>query len=76
MFARIDKRLAGYLLRLFRETGNAEIRITQEQLALRVNTVRETVSRTLKRFSAEDVIEIRRGTILLKDIRKLEEAAE
>ena len=76
MFARIDKRLAGCLLRLFRETGNAEIRITQEQLALRVNTVRETVSRTLKRFSAEDVIEIRRGTILLKDIRKLEEAAE
>ena len=74
-FARTDKRVAGYLLRLYRETGKTEIRITQEQLALRVNSVRETVSRTLNRFAGEEMIEIRRGTILLKNLRKLEETA-
>ena len=76
LFARMDKRLAGYLIRLSRETGNSEIRITQEQLAVRVNSVRETVSRTLKRFAEDGMIEIRRGSILLKDIRKLEKTAE
>ncbi len=76
IFGRMDKRLAGYLLRVYRESGNSEIRITQEQLALRVNSVRETVSRTLNRFAADGLIEIRRGSVLLKDIRKLEQTAD
>ena len=75
LFARMDKRLAGVLLTLYRETGGREIRITQEQLALQANSARETVGRTLKRFSAEGMIEIRRGSILLKDLPRLEKAA-
>ncbi len=74
-FERMDKRVASYLLRLYRETGKTVIRITQEQLAQRINSVRETVSRTLNRFAGEGMIEIRRGSILLKDLQKLEQTA-
>ena len=76
LFARLDKRLAGLLLLMYRETGNPEILITQEQLALKINSVRETVGRTLKRFAEDGMIEIRRGTIRLKNISKLEKTAE
>jgi len=76
LFARVDKRLAGLLLLMYRETGNPEIRITQEQLALRINSVRETVGRTLKRFAEDGMIEIRRGAIQLRNIPKLEKTAE
>ncbi len=76
LFARLDKRLAGFLLRTYRETGRPVIRMTQEQLALRINSVRETVGRTLKRFAADGIIGIRRGGIDILDVRKLEEAAK
>ena len=76
LFARLDKRLAAILLRMYAETGSREIRITQEQLALRINSVRETVGRTLKRFSEDGMIEIQRGLILLRDMRKLESTAK
>ena len=76
LFARLDKRLAGFLLRTYRETKNHEIRMTQEQLALQVNSVRETVGRMLKRFAESGMIENRRGSILLTDLPKLEETAK
>ena len=73
LFARLDRRLAAYLLQTYRKTGEASVQITQEQLALEVNAARETVGRMLKRFAKEGMIENRRGSILLTDIRKLEE---
>ena len=76
LFARLDRRLASFLLQEYRRTGNPEIRMTQEQLALHVNSVRETVGRMLKRFTEEGMIGGRRGSILLTDIEKLEKMAE
>ena len=75
LFARLDRRLASYLLQVYRKTGETSVRITQEQLALEVNSARETVGRILKHFAEDGMIENRRGSIQLKDIRKLEEAA-
>ena len=72
LFSRLDRRLAGFLLSACRESGSPEIRMTQEELALRVNSVRETVGRMLKRFSADGIIEIRRGAIRILDMEKLE----
>jgi len=72
LFARLDQRLASFLLREYRKKGNPEIRMTQEQLAAHINSVRETVGRMLKRFAEEGMIENRRGSILLTDIQKLE----
>ena len=50
--------------------------MTQEELALHVNSVRETVGRMLKRFAAEGIIEIRRGAIRVLDMEKLEKQAK
>ena len=75
LFSRLDKRLAGCLLRLYKKTGDTEIRLTQEQLAGQVNSVRETVGRMLKRFAGEGMIEIHRGGVMLKNLKKLEETA-
>ena len=69
---RLDKRLANYLIQTYRNTGSREIRMTQEELARQVNSVRETVGRMLKRFAGEGMIENRRGTVVLKDLAKLE----
>ena len=72
LFARLDERLASFLLREYRKTGNPVIRMTHEQLATHSNSARETVGRMLKRFAEEGMIKIRRGSILLTDIQKLE----
>ena len=50
--------------------------MTQEELARQVNSVRETVGRMLKRFAGEGMIENRRGTVVLKDLAKLEKIAK
>ncbi len=76
LFSRLDKRLANYLIQTYRDTGSREIHMTQEELARQVNSVRETVGRMLKRFAGEGLIENRRGTVVLKDIEKLEKVAK
>ena len=76
LFSRLDKRLANYLIQTYRNTGSREIRMTQEELARQVNSVRETVGRMLKRFAGEGLIENRRGTVVLKDLEKLEKTAK
>ena len=76
LFSRLDKRLANYLIQTYRNTGSREIRMTQEELARQVNSVRETVGRMLKRFAGEGMIENRRGTVVLKDLAKLEKIAK
>ena len=76
LFSRLDKRLAKYLLETSRKTGARDIRMTQEELSRQVNSVRETVGRMLKRFAAEGLIENRRGTVVLKDLEKLEKIAK
>lgn len=76
LFARLDRRLAAWLLREHEKTGSLSIRITQEELAQQVNSVRETVGRLLKRFAEEGMIENRRGTIRLTDVNLLRATAE
>lgn len=76
LFARLDRRLAAWLLQEHEKTGSLSIRITQEELAQQVNSVRETVGRLLKRFAEEGMIENRRGTIRLTDLYKLKATTE
>ena len=76
LFSRLDKRLAKYLLETYGKTGDRNIRMTQEELSRQVNSVRETVGRMLKRFAGEGMIENRRGTVVLKDLEKLEKTAK
>lgn len=75
IFQKLDRRLAGFLLKEYDKTGDPEIRMTQEQIAWQINSVRETVGRMLKRFAGEKMLTISRNSILLTDIRKLEDIA-
>lgn len=73
LFARMDQRLAGFLLQEYDRTGNMKIRMTQEQIALQINSAREVVARMLKRFIADGLVEVGRGVIILRDTEKLRE---
>lgn len=68
IFARMDQRLASFLLESWERSGSTEMRLTQEQIAAYINSAREVVARMLKRFASDGLIENRRGTIVLLDI--------
>ena len=68
LFAKFDKRLAGFLLDEYDKTGRPEIRMTHEQIAVQISSAREVVARMLKRFASDGFVEMKRGSIRLKDI--------
>jgi CRP/FNR family transcriptional regulator len=71
LFAKFDRRLAAFLLKEYDKTGDCEIRMTHEQIAVQVSSAREVVARMLKRFAADGLVELKRGAILLKDVEQL-----
>lgn len=71
LFKRFNQRLAGFLLSCFERSGSAEILMTQEEIAAEVNTAREVVARMLKQFAADHLVELKRGKIILKNIKAL-----
>ncbi len=75
LFARFDRRLAGFLVREYEKNGDAEIRMTQEEMAREVSSAREVVARMLKQFAYDGLIESRRGSVMLTDIDGLKELA-
>lgn len=68
LFAKFDKRLAGFLLDEYDRTGRLEIRMTHEQIAVQISSAREVVARMLKRFASDGFVEMKRGCIRLKNI--------
>lgn len=72
LFARFDERMARLLMSVYEKTGEREIRMTQESMAREVNSAREVVARMLKTFVSEGWIELKRGTVVLKDIEALQ----
>ena len=71
LFAKFDQRLATFLLSEYDKTGICEIRMTHEQIAQQVNSAREVVARMLKRFVSDGLGELKRGSVILKDIDEL-----
>lgn len=71
LFKRFDQRLATYLVSEHDRTGSAEVKKTQEEIARDVNSAREVVARMLHEFSTRGLVEIRRGSIRLRDIEGL-----
>ena len=68
LFRRFDQRLASYLVSACERTGGTEVKKTQEEIARDVNSAREVVARMLREFSARGLVEIKRGSIKLRDI--------
>lgn len=71
LFEKVDRRIASFLISEYNKTGNAEIHMTHEQIAQQISSAREVVARMLKRFVSDGLVEMKRGTIKLKDIERL-----
>lgn len=69
---KFDKRLAKYLLLKAKEAGSNKLKITQEAIASDVNSAREVVTRMLKQFEIDGLVELKRGSIEIKDFEALE----
>ena len=71
LFRGYDRRLASFLIGEYEHTGSPVIQMTHEQIAQYTSSAREVVARMLKRFSADGLVEFKRGRITLKNIDAL-----
>lgn len=81
-FSTVRSRLVAQLVRLARESGTQgthgieiELLENNEELAARLGTVRELVSRNLGRLHNEGLIEVRRRRIIIPDLAALKREA-
>ena len=73
LFMSMDKRLAVFLWDEAARTGSDTITLTHEQIAKYIGSAREVVSRVIKYFSSEGIIEASRKGIKILDKKRLME---
>ena len=71
LFMSFDKRLAIFLLDELSENGGENINLTHEQIAKHLGSAREVVSRMLKYFSTEGLVEVSRKGVRVLDKNRL-----
>lgn len=71
LFMSMDKRLAIFLADESARTNSDTIILTHEQIARYIGSAREVVSRMLKYFAGEKIIEVHRGGIKILDKKRL-----
>lgn len=71
LFMSMDKRLAIFLLDESARTGSDSIALTHGQIARYMGSAREVVSRMLKYFSSEGIVEVSRGGVVILDKKRL-----
>lgn len=71
MWKSLDKRLAQFLLEESLIEESQILKITHESIANHMGTAREVVTRMLKYFQSEEMVQLTRGTITLLDTKKL-----
>ena len=67
LFMSFDARLAIFLLDETSKTGEDNLTLTHEQIARYIGSAREVVSRMLKYFESEGVVELHRGGLKITD---------
>ncbi len=75
LFMSMDKRLAIFLSDECARTGSDVITLTHDQIAKYMGSAREVVSRTMKYFSSEGIVEASRKGVRIIDKKKLRELA-
>ena len=76
MWKSFDKRLAAFLLEEAQLEGANTLKITHEKIANHMGTAREVVTRMLRYFQSEGMVNLTRGTIELADTKKLQKLAD
>lgn len=71
LFMSMDKRLAIFLADESARTGSDVVSLTHEQIAKYMGSAREVVSRMLKYFSNENIVEVSRKGIKILDKKRL-----
>ena len=72
----VRSRLARFLLQHIQQADDAPIRWTHQEIAAQVGTVREVVSRTLRSFVEDGLIEMQRHRIVVRDPEALRQEVE
>ena len=75
MWKSFDKRLANFLLEESALEGTQELKITHEAIAAHMGTAREVVTRMLKYFQSEGMVQLSRGAVTLANISALQDLA-
>ncbi len=75
LFMRMDRRLAIFLCSEAERIGSDSINLTHEQIAKYLGSVREVVSRMLKYFANEGIIDLSRSGVKIVDTDKLRKLA-
>jgi CRP/FNR family transcriptional regulator len=75
LFLSMDRRLAIFLWDELSKTEGDTIRLTHEQVAKYMGSAREVVTRMLKYFTSEGIVELSRGGIKILDKKRLRELA-
>jgi CRP/FNR family transcriptional regulator len=76
--SRIAKYLVDLSLKLFKEGKNPnefELDLSKTQLALKLGTISETLSRTLAKMKAKGIIDVKKNRIIILNREALEELA-
>lgn len=71
LFMSMDKRLAIFILDETVKSGSEMLAMTHEQIARHLGTAREVVTRLLKRFASDGLVEVTRKGIRVLDKNKL-----
>ena len=71
MWKSFDKRLAAFLLEESRLEQTASLRMTHEKIANHLGTAREVVTRMLRYFQSEGMVQLTRGGINILDEKRL-----
>lgn len=71
LFLSVDRRLAIFLLEEMEKQGNSEIPLTHAQIAKYMGSAREVVSRLVKYFAQEGLVEPGRGRLKILDMEGL-----
>ena len=71
LFLSADKRLAIFLLQESEKRKSGKLSLTHEKIARYMGSAREVVSRLLKYFAQEGMVELGRGSLRLLDRERL-----
>ena len=75
LFMSVDRRLAIFLNNEVEKNNTVYLKLTHEQIARYMGSAREVVTRMLKYFSQEGIVELSRGGLKVIDRKKLCELA-
>lgn len=76
LYKHLDSRLAAFLVNESELTDSLSLKLTHEKIAHHLGSAREVVTRMLKYFQTEKMVEISRGCVTITDLEKLTEIAK